>query len=326
MVTTSSGRISEPWCLEFTWPAGCPAINLVPETGNRKRIQPMKISERSIKRLAEIITGDKALSPYRSGPKLVSFFNDYGTNHTYGKGFPSRWAFAEACIRQFNDSATLKAIIQGAVDPRDFMGETVYDSETQQRRPADVEHALTYLNEFLAYDGYEIVPHGKAYSVIDRKRGEIVVDVRLEPSHLSHAFIMEQIEKCRSKITQGDFDGAITNARSLVEAVLAAMEKKFDTAAPDYDGDLQKLYKRVQKHLNLAPENLKISNSLKQTLTGFISIIGGLSGLSNKMGDRHAREYKPAAHHAVLIVNAAMTFSNFIFDTYAYQQALKTKC
>jgi hypothetical protein len=32
----------------------------------------MKISERTVKRLAEIITGDKSLSPYRSGPKLVA--------------------------------------------------------------------------------------------------------------------------------------------------------------------------------------------------------------------------------------------------------------
>jgi len=42
------------------------------------------------------------------------------------------------------------------------------------------------------------------------------------------------------------------------------------------------------------------------------------------MGDRHVREYKPDAHHAALIVNAAMTFSNFIFDTYAYQRTQKT--
>jgi hypothetical protein len=42
------------------------------------------------------------------------------------------------------------------------------------------------------------------------------------------------------------------------------------------------------------------------------------------MGDRHAREYKPAAHHAALIVNAAMTFSSFIFDSYAYQLGRKT--
>jgi hypothetical protein len=121
----------------------------------------------------------------------------------------------------------------------------------------------------------------------------------------------------------GDYDGAITNARSLVEAVLAAIEKECDSNAPGYDGDLPKLYKRVQKHLNLSPDNPKISDSLKQTLTGFISIICGLSGLSNKMGDRHVREYKPAEYHAALIVNAAMTFSNFIFDTYACQRAQK---
>jgi Abortive infection C-terminus len=212
----------------------------------------MKISQRTVKRLGEVITGDKGLSPYRTGPQLVSFFN-----------------------------------------------------------------------EFLAFDGYEIVPQGTTYNVLDKKRGEIDVDVKLEPSHLSLAFIMEQIQKCRTKISQADYDGAITNARSLVEAVLVAIEKEFDAQAPDYDGDLPKLYKRVQKQLNLSPENPKISNSLKQTLTGFVSIIGGLSGLSNKMRDRHLREYKPAQHHAVLIVNTAMTFSNFIFDTYAYQKTPK---
>jgi hypothetical protein len=284
----------------------------------------MKISERTVKRLAEIITGDKRVSPYRSGPQLVGFFNEFGTNHTYAQGFPTRWVFVEDCIRQFNDTPTLKKIILATLDPRDFMGAMVFDPKTQERKPANQQEALTYLNDFLVFDGYEIVPHGKAYDIVDKTRGEIIVDVKLEPGHLSHAFIMEQIEKCRTKMNQGDYDGAITNARSLVEAVLAAIEKEFDANAPDYDGDLPKLYKRVQKHLNLSPENPKISNSLKQTLTGFISIIGGLSGLSNKMGDRHVREYKPAEHHAALIVNAAMTFSNFIFDTYAYQRAQKT--
>jgi hypothetical protein len=41
----------------------------------------MKISERTVKRLGEIITGDKGILPYRGGPKLVSFFNECGTNH-----------------------------------------------------------------------------------------------------------------------------------------------------------------------------------------------------------------------------------------------------
>src|SRR6266478_2852982 len=99
----------------------------------------MKLSESTIKRLAEIITGDKAVSPYRSGPQLVGFFNEFGTNHTYGQGFPSRWMFAESCIRQFNDTPALKKIILSALDPRDFMGTMVFDAKTQERRPANLQ-------------------------------------------------------------------------------------------------------------------------------------------------------------------------------------------
>ena len=133
----------------------------------------MKISERTIKRRREIITGDKALSPYRGEPKLVTFFNEFGTNHTYGQGSPSRWSFAEDCIRHFNNTAVLKKIILSALDPRDFMDATVYDKEAQQNKPANLQDALTYLNEFLAYDGYEIVPHGKSYDVVDKTRGRL---------------------------------------------------------------------------------------------------------------------------------------------------------
>ena len=268
----------------------------------------MQISERSIKRIGEIITGEAKLSPYRSGPQLITFFNELGGNDVYGQGFPSRWQFAENRIRERNGTPELRKVILSALDPRDFL-----DKEL------DIQAAVNHINQFLEYDGYEIVVHGKGYDVIDKTRGEILLDIQLEPSHLSHQFIKEQVEKCRSKISQNDNDGAITNARSLVEAVLLAIEKEFDKDSPCYDGNMPRLYKRVQKHLNLSPDNDSISQSLKQTLTGFVSIIDGLSGLSNKMGDRHAREYKPSKHHAVLLVNSAMTFSNFIFDTYAYQ-------
>ena len=43
------------------------------------------------------------------------------------------------------------------------------------------------------------------------------------------------------------------------------------------------------------------------------------------MGDRHAREYKPSKHHAVLLVNTAMTFCNFVFDTFEYQRSRAAK-
>jgi hypothetical protein len=69
----------------------------------------MKVSERTIKALGKIATGDQAkdgnaLAPYQSGPQLVTFFNEFGANDVYGQGFPSRWNFAEAKIRSFNGS------------------------------------------------------------------------------------------------------------------------------------------------------------------------------------------------------------------------------
>lgn len=282
----------------------------------------MKITERTIKRLGELITGDGQLSRYRTGPQLVRFFNDLGFNDQYGQGFGSRWAYAEDRIRDWNDTPDLRKIMLAAFDPRDFMDAIVIDRQTGNRHPANIETAVSYLNDFLAYDGYEVVKNGRTYAIADRQRGEVLLDVMLEPEHLSHAFIVEQVAKCRTKIATSDFDGAITNARSLVEGVLIAIEAEFDPEPSDYDGDLQRLYKRVSKHLNLSEEGSQVvDDNLKQIMRGFVNIIGGIAGISNKMGDRHARKYKPAAHHSILIVNSAMTLCSFTFETLEYQRS-----
>ena len=68
-------------------------------------------------------------------------------------------------------------------------------------------------------------------------------------------------------------------------------------------------------------ERPDISESLRQLLRGLVSIVGGLAPLRNKMGDAHARTYKPARHHAKLAVNVAKTFLDFVYDTFEYQKA-----
>jgi len=53
------------------------------------------LSARSIEALQKLITGDDikqnvpALAPYRGGPALVRFFNEFAGNDSYGQGFPS---------------------------------------------------------------------------------------------------------------------------------------------------------------------------------------------------------------------------------------------
>lgn len=271
----------------------------------------MEISERTISTLGQIITGDGKLSPYRSGPELVKLFNEFGSNDSYGQGFPSRWQYAEEKIRELNQTDNLASLICEVFDPREYM-----DSQF------DVNEAIDCINKRIYYDGYEIFL-SNGFAKIRQLDGDIVefISPYQNSEDENFKFIEEQIAKSEDKILKEDYDGAITNARSLVEAVLTDVENSFDSKAPNYDGDLLKLYKRVQNHLNLDPANSNINNSLKQTLSGLISILNGIASVSNKMGDRHVRTYKPFKHHAILVVNCARTFCKFMYDTKQYQES-----
>lgn len=138
---------------------------------------------------------------------------------------------------------------------------------------------------------------------------------------LDNSFVNEQMVKMQDKLANKDFDGSITNARSLIEEILLEIEADILKERQEYDGDLQKLYKRVRKMINLEPENRKIDNSLNEIMRGFISIISGFSAISNKMGDRHAREYTPKERHAILAVNSSILISEFLINSYLYQKS-----
>jgi hypothetical protein len=137
----------------------------------------------------------------------------------------------------------------------------------------------------------------------------------------SHEFIVQQIEKCDGKLASGDYDGAITNARALLEAVLHEMERRLSTVEQGTEGDLVKLFRRVQRLLHLDPADAELETPLKQVLSGLSSIVAGLAGLRNVMSDAHARKYRPQQHHARLAVNAANTLADFLFETFEYQRA-----
>jgi hypothetical protein len=265
----------------------------------------MKISERAISALAKIATGDTQVSPYRSGPVLVRLFNEFGANDVYGQGFPSRWFYAEEKIRSLNNSPKLSALIREMLDPRDWR---------DYGKPR--EDAVSYLNDYLKHDGYEIGKDGEFYSVRELSGGAVAFQAPTKASlKVNQIFIEQQIKKCDDKLADGDYDGAITNARSLLEAVLTDVEQDLSPESPPaYDGDLIRLYKRVQKLLNLEPERTDIAEPLKQVLGGLTSVVTGLSALRNKMGDAHVRSYQPAKRHALLVVNAAKTAANFILE------------
>lgn len=272
----------------------------------------MNLSEFTIEFLGSAIAGDVEGFPYRSGPQLVKFFNQFGARDVYPSsgGFPTRRIYAQDKLREINGSPVMTEVIAKALDPREF-----------SKANLNPEDAVQNINGNIKFDGYEVVPDGLMFKVRDLNAGKVKLDptakVPDEPTQLT---IDENIRKCEAKLSEGDFSGAITNARTLIEAVLIGIEKDMDANAAEYDGDLVRLYKRVQKLLNLEPDRKDISDSLRQILSGLTSIVNGLAAMRNKMSDAHAATYRPSRHHAKLAVYSATTLADFLFETRNYQQ------
>lgn len=273
----------------------------------------MKLSDFSAQKIGDFIAGDADGWPYRSGPKLVAFFNKMGFREVYGQGFPSRGTFSKDKVAEINGKPKLKDAIREMLDPRLWI-EPATNGHT-------VEMCALQINEILRYDGYEVVRDGVFYKVRELAGGIIEIENRFAKSEeLSELLIEEQIQKCREKIAVGDYSGAITNARSLIEAVCVKIEKELEPLdAIGNDGDLVKMFNRARKLLHLDPSRQDISDSLKQVLSGLSNIINGLAAMRNKMSDAHGVAYKPGRHHAKLAVNSAKTLADFLFDSMSYQ-------
>ena len=139
-----------------------------------------------------------------------------------------------------------------------------------------------------------------------------------ELQNVGFEYIRDQIVKCEEKISNLDFEGAISNSRTLVESVcsfiLEESRIKFKR-----DGNLIKLHKEVSKVLEMDPSKFNHGH-IKQILSGFISIINGLSSLRNDLGDSHGKTqqkyFKPSERHAILAVNSAKVISNYILASW----------
>ncbi|WP_324260733.1 abortive infection family protein [Altererythrobacter sp. H2] len=277
----------------------------------------MRLTAKSLESLTGIITGDSRKSPYRSGPQLVGFFNDFGESDLYGQGFPSRAQFARAKLDKFNGTDTMKDIVSTAFD---FIGEDGFNAE----------NVAYQFNQILSRDGFRLVKKDD-YGWMEGDR-EVRINPRFEVSSIgqsvmaptslvaiSHEAITEQVRKASQKIESGDYSGAITNAYTLVEHLLKLLLAETATAFKETEGDIRALYKALQPSLNLDPA--KLEEPLKPIAGGFQSLIGGLYEMANKGSDRHARRFNPARHHAKLAVNAAFALCDFLVESRDYQKA-----
>lgn len=186
----------------------------------------MILSQKTLESLREMIN---ERTEYRSGPKIIQFFNSLGFNDSYGQGFPSRWMFTDDRLSKINGTPKLDECIRRVFAPINFVG-----------RMGELDQLLSDFNQYLAFDKWRIDRDGADLNFRRLERVEVqeppspkqreddflrrdFSDVRfdglgLEPSVL---VVLEQrvkeIEKCFSS---GSHLAVILLAGSTLEGVL----------------------------------------------------------------------------------------------------------
>lgn len=105
----------------------------------------MLLSKKTLEILRSIINGD-GTDHYRSGPKLVSFFNQLGFNDAYGQGFPSRWAYTDDRLQRINGTPELDKCIKMTFAVIDFVGEI-----------DTLDQLIAQFNQYMAFDKWQVM-------------------------------------------------------------------------------------------------------------------------------------------------------------------------
>ena len=100
-------------------------------------------------------------------------------------------------------------------------------------------------------------------------------------------YIHEQMEKCDNKVLTHDYEGAVTNSRTLLESILKYILEKSEIKYEDSE-NVPKLFNKVCRYLGMDPSQYE-SQSLKKIISGSFSIIQGINEIRNDYSDAHGK-------------------------------------
>ena len=262
--------------------------------------------------LAEMVAGDGPHTTYRKMWEIKAFFDVVGIRNLTATS-TSRQPWTREVLMGL-DRAALARVCEAVVDPSEFRG---LDAPRH-------EDAAAHLNSFLASQRAKLVFNGVRYDFQETTATDVDfgADV-LTMIDGDSPYVEEQVRKCGAKLAAKDYDGAITNARTLIEAVLVELEGQLAGSPNDYKGDLSAQFKAVAKRLGMDTQRDDLDARFKEVVRGLVAAVNGIAPIRNKMSEGHARAAKPASHHARFVVNAAKTIAMFLVESYDMQRRRK---
>lgn len=170
----------------------------------------MVLSKKTLEKLRELINEE---TEYRSGPKIIQFFNELGFKDVYEKGFPSRWFFTDQKLDQINGTPKLDLCIKKVLAPVNFIG-----------RFQDLDKHVAEFNQYLTFDKWTLVRDQAELSL--KKLDKIIID-DVEGKDNENEFLSREFANVR--VSKLNLEGAVSD---VLDHRIEEIEKCFTGKSP----------------------------------------------------------------------------------------------
>lgn len=125
------------------------------------------LSENFIRYLAELINGDiEGMYSYKSGPKLVKFFNEnFNYSDIYGQGFPSRWLYTYNKIVELLEKNELNKLFNIILNKNYIMRDLGISEVEAIKREREIYDKI---NEKALFENYYLTEKNGNYKLIKK--------------------------------------------------------------------------------------------------------------------------------------------------------------
>lgn len=260
------------------------------------------MSEDFIKFLAELINGDyEGGYSYKSGPKLVKFFNQY-FNYTdeYKQGFPSRWVYTYNKIVELINKNVIDRLFNIILDKRFIMRDLqIMEGEALERE----KEICNRINERALYEGYYLTKNNGKYKFLNK-------DEDLEyigSGGFAEIYLQKSTNKIIKKLREDFYTDKGIKSRFKREFAitkslndLIGVIKVYDFNEKDYTYSMEKAEKTLEDYI--------IEYELNQSQK-----ISCIYQILNIMEEVHKRKiiHRDISPNNILILNGLLKISDF---------------
>lgn len=170
----------------------------------------MILGTKTLEKLRDLINEE---TKYRSGPKIIQFFNELGSRDTYGQGFPSRWMFTDEKLNSINGTPNIDKCIKKLFAPVSFI-------ET----PEKLDLYISEFNKYLAFDKWKVV---RNHAEILFQKLDKVEFIAPKESNDEEGFLSQEFNNL--ELANLQLDSSIT---SVLEYRVKEIESCFSANAP----------------------------------------------------------------------------------------------